>query len=365
MKIGIVTQPLLTNYGGILQNYALQQVLKSLGHTPVTLDFMPAYTGLKGLYKFSRATASYMLGRLKDFQVVRNIYGRKRQNKEIIAFVDRFISHTEYFWNGYSPDLIKGNDLEALIVGSDQTWRPLYNGEWLKSMFFDFAEDYDIPKIAYAASFGTAEWEYTDALAEEVRPLLKKFTAVSVREKSGTSLAERLGFKAVSVLDPTLLLGRDGFEKILPDCESTESLGAYILDSTENTRTVLEQISERKCCSQVNIFSEGHEGMGPLEWINAIRSSKFFITDSFHGTVFCILFHVPFLTVINSERGADRFQSLMKPLELENHLITSLEKAADNGINKIEWERVDEFLATERASSLSFLEKGLNLKQNG
>lgn len=353
MKIGIVTQPLHGNYGGILQNYALQEVLRSLGHDPITLDFQWGYSGLYWVMMSLRRLCSIALGRTPLSSGISIPYAPiGRNNKEINDFIDKYIKLTPPFWNRYRPSIIKKYSLDAVITGSDQVWRPRYNPR-LTDMFLGFVNN-NILKIAYGASFGTSEWEYTSRLEEKCSKLIKAFDAISVREKSGQFLTEKLGRDSIQVLDPTLLLGVEGFEKILPPKLAKNNLGAYLLDELHNYNQCLQNIADQVGCNEILSFTENESGMGPIQWLSTIRNSRFFLTDSFHGTVFCILFHVPFLTIINSDRGADRFHSLLESLNLKNRLVESYTEisAVNSDIN---WSDVDSKLEEMRKTSMEFL----------
>lgn len=360
MNVGIITQPLIANYGGILQNFALQQVLKDLGHDPVTFDYMSGFTGWSFLIKQFRRAVSYLLGRWPEFLYP---YKEGRSNKKIIDFVEKYINTTETFWNSYSSSLIDKYNIDAIVVGSDQVWRPMYNRR-LYDMFLDFSKKKDILRIAYGASFATSEWEYTDRQAEKCSELLKRFDGVSVREKSGIKLLERLGRSdATVVVDPTILLGREGFDRALfgdiAPVKPQNYLGAYLLDPTEECMQALELKKKKLGLDNIVIYQLGNKDYGPLEWIDTIRKSKFFVTDSFHGTIFCLLYHIPFVTVLNESRGADRFHSLLEPLGLENHLVQRFEDI--QGVNyEVDWAGIDAYMASKRAESLSYLKEICN-----
>lgn len=359
MKIGIVTQPLLGNYGGILQNYALQQVLRQLGHDPITLDFQWGYSGVYYMWGAFKKLGAYVLGKSKSPFLK---YAPKRNNPEIVDFVNEHISTTHSFWGKYNPSLIKKYKLEALIVGSDQVWRPRYNPR-LADSYLKFAWKCEMPKLAYAASFGTAEWEYTPKQAALGTNMLKQFNAVSVREKSGVCLASKLGADATVCLDPTLLLGREGFDKILNiPTSSVEYVGSYVLDRNPELQNMIRKMQSQLHIDEHISTKENTPGFGPIQWIQNIRDSRFFITDSFHGTVFCLLYHVPFITLVNDGRGADRFFSLLEPLGLAKRLLTSADVTQALQIAKtpIDWNDIDGKLESMRAHSLNFLTSHLH-----
>ncbi len=357
MKIGIVTQPLIGNYGGIIQNYALQQVLINMGHEPITLDYLYGYSGLTWFYAQSKQLIAKFIGRKQSWSIP---YAPKRNNKKINSFIDSYILHTFSFWNDYNSSLIKRYGLQAVIVGSDQVWRPKYNPQ-LHSSFLKFTNHYQIKRIAYAASFGTHQLEYDKTQRLMASKQLANFDAISVREHSGMTLVRELGAEAVSVLDPTLLLGREGFEKDLKlRClREKDIFGTYILDSKEEDNFEIDRIKERIKCINTVHMSENMEHIGPKEWIEIIMNSRFFITDSFHGTIFCILFHVPFYTILNIDRGIDRFTSLLRPLGLMNRIKKSYSEIKDIDEN-IDWNMVDAKIADERVKSLTFLVQALS-----
>ena len=211
MKIGILTHPLRFNYGGLLQNYALQTVLRRLGHEPLTLDVphvmkVNKTTFLKDVLKrlYYRYILHLQVYIFKEWRYNR-LYPIMMQNLQ--PFIDTHIKKIEVNdFNALNP-----NDFDAFIVGSDQVWRRLYMPDIYRE-YLSFAEGWNVRRISYAASFGTEEWEYSPLETTECRRLLQKFDAVSVREASGVSLCKKhFGVEAVHVVDPTLLLDRDDY----------------------------------------------------------------------------------------------------------------------------------------------------------
>lgn len=142
MKVGIVTQPLWGNYGGILQNFALQQVLKNMGHDPITFDFQWGYSGFHYFIHEIKNVVNVLLNRSKKIFLP---YAPTRVNKTTNDFICRYILKTPPFWNIYSSSLIKKNNCDAIIVGSDQVWRPCYNPR-LKDMFLYFCKTKHLKK---------------------------------------------------------------------------------------------------------------------------------------------------------------------------------------------------------------------------
>lgn len=357
-KVGIVTQPLWGNYGGLLQNYALQTVLRRLGHEPITIDYI-----------WSQKWYRYLLSNLKSFTLYPFPSRRRkfdkwhpvRENELIDRFVNEHISKTAYVYR-YKSTIVSKWHLDAIITGSDQVWRPIYNQD-LKDLYLDFAKDEDIPKIAYAASFGTSEYEYTPKNINACLKATKRLDAVSVREASGIKLCKKyFGIDAVEVLDPTLLLTIDDYCELAADRpRSTDSyLDIYILDRTPENDNILREISYLTGLKNIRQITENDKDFAPQDWIAMIRDASFVVTDSFHGTVFSIIFRKPFITICNRDRGADRFISLLKPLGLMDRLVYSKSNELEIIATKdIGWENVYRRLDERREHSVNFLKNSL------
>lgn len=308
MRIGIITQPLYANYGGVLQNWALQQVLIKLGHEPITIDYLP-----------TRSIKSFILSTIKSLILWfiplrrRKFLQRKYKRKYLFeGFIARHIKKTEVCYQ-YSMNYIEQYKLEALIVGSDQVWRPMYN-DCLYDMFLQFAENFKGKKIAYAASFGVDNWEFSDEQTKICSSLIKQFDVISVREYSGKSLCKNyLGVDAVNVLDPTLLVSKDEYIKLCVDIPVVKErfLAAYVLDSSDEVDKIIAEEASRRGLIVRRYSADAKAELTVEEWIAIFRDASFVVTDSFHGTVFSILFENPFRCVANRDRGNARFEDLL------------------------------------------------------
>ena len=374
MKIGIITQPLETNYGGLLQNYALQEALRRHGHDVLTLD-QPYLIPSK---------RKVLINSIKS--IVKNILGKKtrkpiyitQQEIETIAvhtqkFVNKYIKHTERLSS--KKDFIKAvtkNNIEALVVGSDQVWRPLYNPRLTKS-FFDFVKDQDIIRLAYAASFGVDNWEYSTKETRICSRLAKLFKAISVREMSGIKLCKKhLGVEATFVLDPTMLLDKEDYIKIVEESGITSSKGnmfTYILDNTDEKQKFIDKIAKKLNLTPFSVMPRKNKlhikkdieacVCPPVEqWIRAFMDAKFVVCDSFHGAVFSIIFNKPFVIIGNEERGMSRFNSLVEMYSLEERLLNT---TSDISIvdKAIDWESVNNKRKEMRELSIKFLKENL------
>ena len=364
MKIGILTQPLHSNYGGILQNYALQQVLKDLGHEPLTIDrhsnrpenfIKKPIKRLLQIIK-SEYESGYLTKSQKDY-----IYRHQFQFiKDNIIKTPRIYTQDEF------DNYVKNADFDAFVVGSDQCWRPRYTPN-IYNNYLDFASEKNIKKIVYAASFGVDTWEYSEEDTIRVKNLSSHLDSISVREQSGIELCRKhLGVQATWVLDPTMLLGREGFQHFVSS-NRPKGITTYFLESNSRSYELVQRVIQISGLSDITdnlsdpIFHrfdsiEKHVNLPIEQWIGNIANAKIVITDSFHGAVFAILFNVPFLVKLNGIRGNARIESLLRDFGLEECICSS---SALTEIPRIDWDRVNRHLKRRQESSLNFLKDAL------
>ena len=357
MKIGIVTQPLQNNYGGLLQNYALQQVLKRLGHEPKTIDFV----GRLSLGRYLLSTCKQLLIsilRLRKPSIKPYVPIPEFRNPIMADFIDNHIDKTKLV-HSYTKRIITEQQFDAVITGSDQVWRPMYN-KYIEDMYLKFVPD-NVKKIAYAASFGVDSWELNPKQTTRCARHAKRLDAISVREATGVPMCkEYLGVESTCVLDPTILAGVDAYKPLLKNNKvESDYLFAYILDLTTEKRAYIERVARKIGLKSIIQSADSNAKLSVEDWISMIANSSMVITDSFHGTVFSILYHRDFWAIINRERGGARFASLLGPIGLENRLC-DISHVENLGMSTIDWQIVDSALGEQRLNSIQFLNKSLN-----
>jgi len=356
MRLGIVTQPLAHNYGGILQNWALQQVLRDLGHEPVTIDAYLKYPYWRYLLGSARSVAYRMLGRRRNFP--QRPYKGRCVSPLTGQFIAQHIATTKPV-AAYHADLINRYALDGLVVGSDQVWRPHYNAD-IEDMYLRFAQGAHVRRVAYAASFGTDQWEYDDRQTAACAALAAQFDAISVRESSGIALCrQHLGVDATAVLDPTLLISRERYLDLCREVPVTSEpyLAVYCLDVTPQKREIFTNIAHDRGL-QLRYFSAHNElSLTVQQWLAMFRDASMVLTDSFHGTVFSIIFQKDFYTFLNEERGKSRFESLLKPLQLESRIIT--DNSVDAAMSPIDFTAVEAQVAQLRDASIGYMRSSL------
>lgn len=379
MKVAILTQaPLGTNYGNTAQAYALQTVLRNEGYEPIVLDRVRSE-----IYK----TTHWSLSQIKS--AILNLVDNKHRLtphvfneifKEHLSFVHKYLNISERLHtDGELRKHFQNNTYDVIIVGSDQTWRPSYSPN-IYNYFLDFLEsDKNIIKIAYATSFGTSNWEFTKEETKRCAQLVQHFDAVSVREEDAVEMtAKHLIKDAVWVLDPTMLLEKSDYLKLIDAQRISKRKGiySYILDDTpaiskfiKNAQQLLKMdhfTNQPKVRNREKVSKNLADYKYPsLEgWLQGFEEADFIITNSFHGTVFSVIFNKPFLTIVNKERGASRFYSLLGKLGLEDRIIDTVDLTNDQMeemiFQKVDFSNANQKLKEMKRESMTFLLNALD-----
>lgn len=345
-KIGIITLHQIINYGGILQAFALQTVLELLGFE---VEVIEKYMWPRQL-SFAEKMIIYPARKIKRIIEHKNSSVRREEKvykeafeqyyvgaSKTLRFVNNHIHHRYVY--GFSE--LCSDDYYALVVGSDQIWRPCMVeavNMTIKDAYLDFAKEWNVKRIAYAASFGVGNWEYSEAETETCSSLIKKFDAVSCREESGVRFCkEKLSFpNAVTVLDPTMLLDRHDYDKLFADSTQIDKgeLFCYILDDNEITQKAVAYIVQNKGWKRFDVIAKSNDANAPIEdrtqppvedWLYSIKHARFIVTDSYHACVFSIIYQKPFLLIANKDRGIARYETLLSTFGLEQRMIHDFE----------------------------------------
>lgn len=374
-KIAILTQPIGFNYGGIIQNYALQFTLKKMGYEVITIA--REYEKVSRIKLLLHKAKTTILNSLNNDKI--KIFSDDEKNyiaSEMFRFIKDKINISEklYTDNDIST-YFKTNKFDIVVVGSDQTWRPKYSPN-IYNYFLDFLiNDKAIIKIAYASSFGTDQWEFDEEQTKRCSELAKEFNAISVREKPAINLCDiYLKVKADWVLDPTLLLKKEEYISLFKE-EKNINVGMfnYVLDQDVTKQNFIKEIAstlnlkhfncqpKRSLTDKLNFTNIDDYKFPSLEkWLKSFHDAEFIVTDSFHGTVFSIIFKKPFISIINQDRGASRFYSLLNALGLEDRLVTDVNNFDAEILQKpINYDTVNNKLEDLKKSSYEFLEKNL------
>lgn len=356
MKIGILTFHWSNNYGAVIQAYALLSKLKELGYDACIIDRQIRYNGvLRRLFHRYSYQHHYSW----------NVFNKER--KRVFSPISNpYKSHADLVNN------FDNEKFDAVIVGSDQVWRWGMMGN---NYFLDFLGDGSTRRYSYAASFGLSKWEGTEEKRKEISSLLKQFNAISVRENSGVQICrETFGVDAQLVLDPTLLHDRSFYESTLLKGKPLKSNGkvvSYILGKKYKNQVL--QISEWakiKGLKHNELFwtsldipsligrSEFHFLHVDLTtWLDEIRNAEYVITNSFHATVFCILFEKKFVVLESPGGGRDRLLTLFTSLGIGNRMVESVDHVDSILSTQIDYTSIKDRHKGLKLNSIEFLSK--------
>lgn len=363
------------NYGGILQAWALQQVLQDLGHdsrVDSTRSSQPA-----ALRRFAKEARQFAIDRLcpARFVPARFVKGiaTREANRDILRFPREHIRSVPLYQGGGEVSQKVLDLAEAFVVGSDQVWRTSYMD--VSSFLLDFLpEERPALRVAYAASFGVDTTDgFTPELTAQTKKLAQRFKAISVREESGVAMAQELwGMQAVRVIDPTLLLPPARYETMMGENSVRGGLASYILDASTASSVLVDEAASHIGTSVRHLFPPTATSITDLrrhperyrrpsvgEWVRTIARADAVVTDSYHGTLFSILFNKPFLVSLNAKRGTTRFETILQLLRLEDRIVQHDGEDLARLEVPIEWEAVNARIAAEREQGIDFLTTAL------
>lgn len=357
MKIKTITCHDVYNAGASLQAYALSEYLLQQGHDVEIIDYKPDY--LSKRYNFKAIDNP----KYENFLIFKIIY-------IILKFPKRLLEHSgkkkfDKFREDYLRLTVRYCSLEELkqnpplanlyIAGSDQIWNTLFQNGKDGAFYLAFAPK-GTKKASYAASFSTEtiahEWK------NRVKDWLSDFDNISVREKSAVKLLDEIGIKGQVVLDPVFLLTEEQWKKMIKNKKPSKKIFVYDFDRNnfmKEISLIAKEKLEAKIISffKVDYSDENLKYPGPLEFLEVIYNSELIISNSFHATVFSLIFHKEFFVVKRNENINLRMMDLLKLVGLEDRMI-STEKEFEL-VEPIDWGKVDQVLKEERDKSIEYL----------
>ena len=356
-KIGIITIIDCNNYGNRLQSYALQCILKKYSNMVYQIPN----------YSFLNEKKHYYMRLFKNILNLKG-YSTNIRRKKSFKLFEKNIKYSNFTYTAKTKKI----DLDYLIVGSDQVWNPKF-GRLRKVDLLSIVEP--SRRIAYAASFGISN--LTKEEAQVATKDLKSFKKISVREDSGKKIVEELtGRKDVEVLvDPTMLLTAEEWDKVSkrPKQLDTIKKEKYILnyflgDLSESRKRAIEKIAKDNNCHIINILDKKDPFYisGPSEFLYLEKHAFLICTDSFHSSVFAILYNRPFVVFDREQEGMNnmgsRMDTLLSKFKLKNRRFNGKEITEDN--LKHDYIEAYKILEKERKKSEVFLKKALDIKDS-
>ena len=371
MRVGLMTWFTYHNYGTALQLTALYETLRSFDHDVMLLNYNPSTNIQKPMIfiRILRRIRRYFRKFILRSETYRPYSNYERENK-FNEFINENISMTNECNTQYELERI-ANSFDVIVCGSDQIWSPLcFNPHY----YLDFVHDLT-KKIAYAPSIDP-EHVRSEAMMQRIIELAGEFDSISVREvKAAEILSLWLHRDVKAVLDPTLLFDAGEWEKFISESGSRirKQCLVYMLGHDERHWQEVYRISERLNLEVkiIPVFAEDlkREGcinypIGPREFLSLFRNADFVCTDSFHGMLFSIIFHVNFIEFKRFMKYDPRNQNfrvfnIAGLLSLEDR-ITDCDVADDVLFSRIDFCKVDAKLNELRKDSLSWLKSALS-----
>lgn len=367
MRIGIMTFHAASNHGAALQAYALQTQLQKMGHEPFFINYQYGGQPQKGLLGWiGRSPAN-------TFEKINN----QLRYRPFIPFQEEYLNVGSDQYFDHDQLNINPPQADVYLCGSDQVWNPNFlNKEKDEHAFWlDFGSN-KMRRVGYAPSFGVAE------LGDDVRAryaaYARRFDAIGVREKNGLELLKKMGRQdAVWVPDPTLLLMPGEYLQIMArnQQQSKPYVFSYQLRIRSSVPSPASQINIMACSALgidlyesyslsflYNIFNRRY--LSPVKWLFKLMMSEYVITNSFHATVFSILFHRPFIAILRKGASSgmnSRIESLLELVGLQRRAVLDFDRGRieELCLEEIDWDGVDLKIQKFRIVGQQFLANSL------
>ena len=305
MNIGLATC-FLDNYGACLQAYALQTSLEKTNSKVEIINYIGEYG-----YEPDRGIEKFIRNPLFKWVKSKMDSSYKIRNKNHIRFNEfrrKYLKLSPKTFHSLDELKKSTHIYDAYVCGSDQIWNPMLYNSNNKVYFLDFVPK-DKKRIAYAPSIGISA--IPEKYQGEMRELLNKMDVLSVREKTGSKIVEKLtGRECRTVLDPTLLLSKEEWEGLACNPQIKEDyIFCYIFGEREYIGDFVRYVHQKTGLKLVTIpFTEREKSelynrvdvAGPEDFVGLIKNAKLVITDSFHATAFSVNLNIPFYTLLRN-----------------------------------------------------------------
>jgi len=376
------------NYGTSLQAYAMLRKIQYLGYQVEVINYvkkLPLVQKIKfvlnairvgeGKEIIDRLTAKNILKKYPQYAA--NIAER---TKAVDGYKDKKLLPLFHDYIGYEALHEGSKNYSVVVVGSDQVWTPMS----LPNKFFNllFVDD-SVRKVAYASSFGVSE--IPDFQKKATGEYLDRFAYIGVREQRGKEIVDSLSHKTAQVVaDPTLLLSREDWEAEIADSKVKETepyIFCYFLGTNQDARKASNELKKKTGLKIItirhmdeyvpedeNFGDEAPYSVDPNDFVKYISNATFVCTDSFHCSVFSIIFHRQFMTFYRfantSKTGRNsRIDSLFNVLGVnKKHIYNNSDDILSLINEPINWQEVDNRLSILRNESIDFLNNSLNVR---
>lgn len=368
MKVSIITLHRAENYGSVLQAYALQKKIEELGCEAEILDYHPErYTNVGKLRRLKDKSTKLRNPILLLLAKILIYPSYIRKNRRFNMFIEKYLHLSVLSFATNDEARRMKFDADIYCTGSDQVWNSHWNEGVEKVLYLDF-----VPKekmcFSYAASIGLSSIDSNEKM--EIRQLLDKYEYISVREDSGVEIIKDLGRPdVVQTLDPTLLLDKKEWMEIADNYQShSPYILTYNLHHDSRIDKYADMLAKKYGLKVRNISYNWHDIVrkGHLDWcpnverfLSLIKNAEYVVADSFHATVFSIIFERPFVT-ITPEVASSRIFSILKLLEIPEHNIQIFDNTTKVIETPIDYKVVKRRLKEEQEFSMEFLKNAIS-----
>lgn len=348
MNVLIITIHNIHNFGSVFQTYALYKKLTDMGHSTTVLNYNPRYFRIHSLKTYIGQTLyakSYLTRKNKFSLFVSKAYKISKENYKSKRDLDKRTPKADVY-----------------IAGGDQLWNPFHDcgrDDVYKLTFTNGA------KISYGTSLGKEN--FTDHEILDLSSKISSFRAVSVRESSSVELLASAGIEAIHVVDPVLLLEKRDYDRCIKKVDLPPFLFVYLVTPSPLLEKTMNYISSNlglKIVMCAGLSQKGNcdylvRDAGPEEILSYIACSKFVLSASFHATLFSILYHKKFVSILPHEQTNERIVDFLSWTGLSTRIISNSDELQDDLFDDIDFSFADSAIESKRIDSIDFLTSNL------
>lgn len=360
MKIAVITRHAITNYGSLLQALATQVTIEKLGYECEIVNYIRKDES----YKNHEKTLLKRKTKWNRNPIKKLVYLLLRQPESCLAGKKFECEQNKYL--KLSKLYVSQDELmndrpyaDVYMTGSDQVWGPTEDGSYDSSYCLSFVPDSE-KKIAYAASFGHTDM--TEELSSYYKKWLRRYEHIAVREDSALNFLNTIDIEAQQVVDPTLLLTREEWEKYVGEKIEKKYVLVYQLHNDKRLGEYAQKVAKEKGLPLLRVSASLHQITRPGKFIwcpsiknflSYVKNAECMITDSFHGTAFAINFNTPFVEVLPNNNTGTRNMSILRLTGLSNRILK--DDDVNLAMTTIDFSETNRILEKKREESIEIL----------
>lgn len=362
--VAFITRHAVANYGSLLQTYAFQSILERLNYDVLLINYiskseLPCNI-LKTIIKDTNWNSNILkriIYYFTQYPVKKHMFSKFQEyRRTYLTSASKLYTTSKELANEFP-------NADVYVTGSDQCWNFIHNNKIDSAYFLSFLPD-EKKRISYAASFGSEE--VLKENARQIKKYLSKYSTILVRENSAIDILNQVELLGSQVLDPTMLLTKNDWDLIATKITKKNYVLVYQLNYNKAFSDYAKRFAKMKklpllrispsinyiLCSGKLIYLPD-----PGEFLGYIKNASYFLTDSFHGTAFALLFHKKFVEILPPNYDS-RNRSILSLFGLNDRILKSYDdfSIADK---KIDYEKIDSYISAERDCSIKLLKDAI------